>query len=168
MTGFTAACLHRAWRMVLLVGTLLAAAGLGPGISIARAAVGDQLAKLTFHYVNPWAYEWDSFGTSVAISGNTALVGAWCDNDDGECSGSACLFSTVPEPGTLALLLTGLAASPCCGDVGDRPLVVGHLVLCQSTVLGWLGSSRRRAPSNVAITKRLWGLRFAPTPATRS
>ncbi|QDT00671.1 FG-GAP repeat protein [Adhaeretor mobilis] len=49
---------------------------------------GNQLAKLTADD----AAVSDSFGWSVAISGNTALVGAFLDNDGGGSSGSAYLF----------------------------------------------------------------------------
>ena len=35
----------------------------------------------------------DRFGTSVAISGDRAIVGAWGDDDNGEESGSAYLFT---------------------------------------------------------------------------
>jgi hypothetical protein len=37
----------------------------------------------------------DLFGGSVAISGNTAIIGADGDDDNGECSGSAYLFDTT-------------------------------------------------------------------------
>ncbi|MCK4872872.1 MAG: FG-GAP repeat protein [Phycisphaerales bacterium] len=40
-----------------------------------------------------WGYDW--FGNSVAISGTTAIVGAWRDDDNGERSGSAYLFDTT-------------------------------------------------------------------------
>ena len=36
----------------------------------------------------------DQFGTSVAISGAIAIVGAFFDDDNGESSGSAYLFDT--------------------------------------------------------------------------
>ncbi len=48
----------------------------------------------------------DRFGWSVALSGNTALVGSITDDDNGGSSGSAYLF--VPEPAGIVLL--GLAA----------------------------------------------------------
>jgi len=71
-------------------------------------ATGNQLAKLTAS--DAAASDW--FGFSVAISSNRALVGAYLDDDGGSASGSAYLFSTVPEPGTLALVLIGLGAIP--------------------------------------------------------
>ena len=37
----------------------------------------------------------DGFGVSVAISGTTAIVGAWQDDDNGPTSGSAYLFDTT-------------------------------------------------------------------------
>ena len=72
---------------------------------VASADVGDQLAKLTASD----AAEYDYFGHSVAISGNTAIVGANLDADGGSGSGSAYLFE-VPEPATLGLLLIGALA----------------------------------------------------------
>ena len=54
----------------------------------AVADVGDQLFKLL---ADDGAYE-DIFGTSVAISGDIAIVGATRDDDNGENSGSAYLF----------------------------------------------------------------------------
>jgi len=60
---------------------------------------GNQLAKLTASD----AATSDEFGWSVAISGNTALVGALDDNDGGFGSGSAYLYTTIPEPSTLLL-----------------------------------------------------------------
>ncbi|MEA5510515.1 PEP-CTERM sorting domain-containing protein [Crocosphaera sp. UHCC 0190] len=46
----------------------------------------------------------DFFGSSVSLSGNTALVGSSYDDDNGSSSGSAYLFTTsqpVPEPLTI-------------------------------------------------------------------
>ncbi len=48
-----------------------------------------QEAKLTADDGQPG----DSFGVSVAISGETVVVGAWGDDDDGTASGSAYVFS---------------------------------------------------------------------------
>jgi hypothetical protein len=53
----------------------------------------------------------DNFGISVAISGPTAIVAAFADDDDGTNSGSAYLFSTVPPP--------------FCGDVSSISLATG-------------------------------------------
>jgi len=63
------------------------------------ATTGNQLAKLTASD----AAALDQFGISVAISGNTALVGAWQDDDAGFSSGSAYLYTSIPEPSTLLL-----------------------------------------------------------------
>ena len=64
---------------------------------------GSQLAKLTADD----AAQYDVFGSSVAISGNTAIVGAHHDDHSWLGSaGSAYLFE-VPEPGTLCLLAVG-------------------------------------------------------------
>jgi len=60
---------------------------------------GLQLAKLTASD----AALGDEFGFSVAISGNTALVGALFDDDGGFDSGSAYLYTAIPEPSTLLL-----------------------------------------------------------------
>ena len=49
----------------------------------------------------------DNFGVSVALSNNTAVIGAWGDDDNGDSSGSAYLFTTntntksTPEPSSL-------------------------------------------------------------------
>lgn len=47
---------------------------------------------------------WDWFGRSVAISGNTAIVGAMQDDDNGSGSGSAYLFDTTTGQQTAKLL----------------------------------------------------------------
>ena len=52
---------------------------------------GNQLAKLTASD----AAAADFFGWSVAISGTTAIIGAWGDDDAGSSSGSAYIFNTV-------------------------------------------------------------------------
>jgi len=56
-----------------------------------NATTGSQLAKFTADD----AAEGDRFGFSVAISGNTAIVGAWLDDDGGGNSGSAYLFDAT-------------------------------------------------------------------------
>ncbi|MCH8260370.1 MAG: hypothetical protein IIC46_09200, partial [Planctomycetes bacterium] len=57
----------------------------------ASADLGDQLFKLL---PNDGAAD-DRFGCSVAISGATAIVGAYVDDDNGTQSGSAYLFNTT-------------------------------------------------------------------------
>jgi hypothetical protein len=77
----------------------------GPGAAyLFDATTGTELAKL----VARDGERYDMFG-SVDISGNTAIVGAIGDDDNGSNSGSAYLFSTVPEPGTAGLLAMAAA-----------------------------------------------------------
>ena len=45
-----------------------------------------------FLATDPWA---DQFGISVAIDGNTAIIGAYGDDDNGGDSGSAYLFDII-------------------------------------------------------------------------
>ncbi len=68
---------------------------------------GNQIAKLIA--ADSATQDW--FGGSVAINDNTAIVGAYADDDGGTNSGSAYIFKNIiPEPTTLALLT--LAAAP--------------------------------------------------------
>ncbi|MDX1962407.1 MAG: FG-GAP repeat protein [Pirellulales bacterium] len=60
----------------------------------------------------------DEFSNSVALSGNTALVGNWLDDDNGSASGSAYLFNT-----TTGAQITKL--TPADGAIGDY---FGHSV----------------------------------------
>ena len=43
----------------------------------------------------------------MAVSGTTAVVAAYVDDDAGFNSGSAYVFNNVPEPATLTLLALG-------------------------------------------------------------
>jgi len=52
----------------------------------------------------------DWFGRCVSVSGPTAIVGAFYNDDLGTSSGSAYIFTPIPEPATLALVATGLTA----------------------------------------------------------
>ncbi len=70
---------------------LLAAAALALSTAPAYADLGDQLFKL----LPDDGAEFDSFGSSVAISGATAIVGAHFHEDNGTSSGSAYLFDTT-------------------------------------------------------------------------
>ncbi len=72
----------------------------------AYADLGDQLFKL----LPNGGADFDNFGVSVAISGTTAVVGAWHDNDNGPYSGSAYLFDTTTGRQIAKLLATDGAA----------------------------------------------------------
>ncbi len=74
----------RSLMPVLAVAALVLSAG------VAQADLGDQLFKLL---PDDGAAD-DEFGYSVAISGSTAVVGAW-HADNGPSSGSAYLFDTT-------------------------------------------------------------------------
>ena len=65
--------------------------------------------ELEDHFTASFAEEGDSFGRSVAISGNIALVGS-PGLTHGTAHGTAHVFSTVPEPMSLALLSSGLSS----------------------------------------------------------
>jgi outer membrane protein assembly factor BamB len=74
---------------------------------------GKQLARLTPDDL----LGGEGFGGSVAIRGDTAIIGAFLDDDNGGESGSAYLFSTVPEPNTAilcCLMLVGAMAPRKC------------------------------------------------------
>ena len=80
-----------------------------------NTTTGTQIAKLTASD----GTEGDIFGSSVAIFGNTAIVGAAGDDDNGERSGSAYVFRSlpvapVPLPAGGVLLLTALGALGVC------------------------------------------------------
>lgn len=87
---------------------LLAAGAMVLSTAPAYADVGDQLAKFL---ANDGARD-DRFGHSVAISGTTAIVGAWFADDNGIQSGSAYLFDTTTGKQIVKLL-------PDDGAAGD-------------------------------------------------
>jgi hypothetical protein len=60
---------------------------------------------------NPTLTANDAFGSSVALSGNTALVGAFGDDTGANNAGVAYVYTAVPAPtpASLALLLSGFA-----------------------------------------------------------
>jgi hypothetical protein len=77
---------------IALVGTLEIYASSGSAYVFERVgSAWSQQAKLT---ANDGA-ENDNFGTSVSVSGDTALVGAYGDDDQGSGSGSAYVFERV-------------------------------------------------------------------------
>ncbi len=77
---------------------LLAAGAIVLNTGAAYADLGDQLFKL----LPDDGARFDFFGNSVAISGTTAIVGAYMDDDNGDRSGSAYLFDAGRfDPGDL-------------------------------------------------------------------
>jgi Ca2+-binding RTX toxin-like protein len=50
--------------------------------------------------VDPYAADYDYFGESVAISGGTVVVGAYCDDGAGNTRGAAHVFARDPATGT--------------------------------------------------------------------
>ncbi len=85
---------------------------------------GKQLFKLL---ANDGA-EFDRLGESVAINGNTAIIGAAKDNDNGENSGSAYLFDTTTGKQIAKLLSDDGAAEDHFGGsvaISDAIVIVG-------------------------------------------
>ncbi|MCA9253678.1 MAG: FG-GAP repeat protein, partial [Phycisphaerales bacterium] len=75
------------------------------------AGVWQQLAKLTVAD----AAAGDNFGYSVALSGDTAVIGAWNDDDGGSSSGSAYVFDVSISPTSLDVNGNGIP-DECEGD----------------------------------------------------
>ncbi len=70
-----------------------------------ESATGKFLEKIKAHDGNPL----DQFGEKIALDGRTLLVAAPYDDDLGSNSGSAYLYTSVPEPASATLLaLAGL------------------------------------------------------------
>ncbi|UZR30870.1 FG-GAP repeat protein [Methylococcus mesophilus] len=97
--------------------------------------------------------ESDWFGSSVSISGNTAVVGAYSDDSPATNAGSAymytfpCAFGTgITATGSLATSLWKMVAAPC--------------VPASATVAGTFGDSGNSPYSNLATTSydNTWGL----------
>ncbi len=80
--------------MRYLILPLIAPAALVLSTAGAYADLGDQLFKL----LPDDGAAGDNFGRSVAISGATAIVGAYWDDDNGVNSGSAYLFDASVCP----------------------------------------------------------------------
>ena len=75
--------------------------------------------------------EGDYFGISVSISGNTVVVGANGDDDNGSTSGSACVF-VKPSGGWSNMTQTAIltASDAAAGDYfGDAVSVSGGTVV---------------------------------------
>ncbi len=100
--------------LLMLLSAAVVTAAAGPAL-----ADYDELAKLTAS--DAAAVDW--FGYSVAISGATALVGAYKDDDAGSSSGSAYLFCLFSPFGDINL--------DCRVDLTDFALMAGNwLVDC--------------------------------------
>ena len=73
--------------------------------SPAWALTAEQEAKLLASDGAPY----DLFGESVALDGDTAIIGAWRDDDNGWDSGSAYVFRLIPDEDVPATTVVGLA-----------------------------------------------------------
>ena len=86
--------MRKNFLLALLALTALASAmlsgltGFGPGAQSAEAAFLSEVKKLLAS--NP--QDGDQFGWSVAVSGDTAVVGAWLEDDGGSDAGAAYVF----------------------------------------------------------------------------
>lgn len=82
----------------------------------------------------------DIFGYSVAISGNTAIVGAEGDGDNGFGSGSACLFDVAPSTNYCTAAATSSGAPAVIGVSGTLLVADNDFTLEASALpLGELG-----------------------------
>ncbi len=97
------------------------------------ATTGQQFAKLL---PDDGAGD-DRFGTSVAIGGTTAIVGAWLDSDNGFNSGSAYLFDA--------------AGGSACEDVdGDGRVTICHIPPGNPDNAHTIGVSVKAVPAHLA------------------
>ena len=70
----------------------------------------------------------DYFGQSVSITGNTAIVGSWQDNDNGDLSGSAYIFEKIN--GTWTQIAKLLPSDGAAGDLfGCRVSISGDTAI---------------------------------------
>ena len=80
--------------------------------AVAYADLGDKVAKLLPDH----GAAFDKFGHSVAISGPTAIVGAYGDDENGTSSGSVYLFD-VSDPNNPAQIARLLADDGAAGGI---------------------------------------------------
>ncbi|MEE8154709.1 MAG: FG-GAP repeat protein [Phycisphaerales bacterium] len=109
-----------------LIMPLLAAVASVLTTAAASADLGDQLFKLL---ANDGEAD-DEFGRSVAISGATAIVGAWLNDDNGMNSGSAYLFDSTTGRQIAKLLPNDGAANDFFGfsvAISGATAIVGAL-----------------------------------------
>ncbi len=88
------------------------ASGVSGAAYIFDTTTGQEFIKLTASD----AEFGDSFGSSVAISGTTALIGASGDDDGGSHSGSAYIFDTLTGQQHLKLTTSDAAAEDSAGE----------------------------------------------------
>ena len=100
-------------------------AGTGGAVYVLRASDGAELAKLT---ASDAAY-FDYFGRSVAIDGNTIVVGATSDDDGGPNSGSVYVFEKSTW-GTYDQVAKLTASDAAAGDTfGESVAIDGGTVV---------------------------------------
>jgi hypothetical protein len=68
---------------------------IGVGLVIGTALAWAQTTEQELKLLAPDGEAWDRFGTSVAVDGYTAVIGAAYDDDNGQGSGSAYVFTRV-------------------------------------------------------------------------
>ena len=142
----------------------------GTSTAPAYADLGDQLAKL----LPDDGASGDGFGVSVSMSGATAIVGAYLDDDNGTGSGSAYLFDTTTGQQLFKLLATDGAANDWLSKVMAimtrqrmrRALVMdGEALAASSASATWSSTTSMRScapnrsftitsPGPAAITRR--------------
>jgi hypothetical protein len=91
---------------------------------LVEVATGSQIAKLTASD----AAAGDEFGCSVAISGTTAIVGAYGDDDAGSLSGSAYLYDFSDPCSIIETKLTAADAAPGA-EFGRSVAISGNTAL---------------------------------------
>jgi len=96
------------WKMMTLLVCLWMGVFAGPGVSSAPA----QIPQFKLTASDPAAG--DQFGNTVSVSGDTAVVGAWSDDDAGSASGSAYVFTRSGSTWTQQQKLT--ASDAAAGD----------------------------------------------------
>lgn len=79
-----------------------------------------------FKFIASDAAEFDQFGSSIAISGNTAIVGTPFDDDAGDGSGSAYLFDTTAGLELFKLTATDAAAGD---EFGNSVAISGGIAI---------------------------------------
>lgn len=128
---------------------------------------GSQLFKLTASDAGASQF----FGHSVSISGTTAVVGAWNDNDKGAASGSSYLFDVTDGSQIAKLTADDGAAGDrfgfTVGISGTTTIVGGHLndddgIDSGSAYIYDIGSSSSFASSSLSSSESITSPLFAP------